>query len=128
VEDVAVVALAKRFEELHQPGRTRPVVLPRGSEALYLVQRVRDEAHRFAIGYQRRRRRSAVTTSALDEIPGIGPSRRAALLSRYGSVAALQGASEEELAEVAGISRTLARTVHRHLHPVVEPADDEETP
>lgn len=128
VDDIAVVALAKRFEELHRPDRSRPVVLPRGSEALYLVQRVRDEAHRFAISYQRRRRRAAVTTSALDDIPGIGPTRRAALLSRYGSVAALERASEEELAEVEGISRTLARSVHRHLHPVADQADDEEAP
>ncbi|MFO7961186.1 MAG: excinuclease ABC subunit UvrC [Nitriliruptoraceae bacterium] len=128
VDDVAVVALAKRFEELHQPDRRRPVVLPRGSEALYLVQRVRDEAHRFAIGYQRRRRRSAVTTSALDDIPGIGPSRRAALLSRYGSVTALETATEEELAEIDGISHTLARTIHRHLHPETGQADDQELP
>ncbi len=116
VEDVAVVSLAKRFEELHRPGGGPAIVLPRGSEALYLVQRLRDEAHRFAVTYQRNRRRSAVTTSALDDIPGIGPSRRAALLTRYGSVAALRRATEAELAEVPGLSRTLARTVHQHLH------------
>ncbi len=111
-----MVSLAKRFEELHRPGGGPAIVLPRGSEALYLVQRLRDVAHRFAVTYQRNRRRSAVTTSALDDIPGIGPSRRAALLTRYGSVAALRRATEAELAEVPGLSRTLARTVHQHLH------------
>ena len=116
VDDVAVVSLAKRFEELHRPEGGPPVRLPRGSEALYLVQRVRDEAHRFAITYQRSRRLRSVTSSALDEIPGIGPRRRAALLERFGSVAALTRASEAELAEVPGLSRTLAATVHRHLH------------
>jgi excinuclease ABC subunit C len=117
VEDVAVVSLAKRFEEVHLPGRSRPVVLPRGSEALYLLQRLRDEAHRFAITYQRSRRRSAVTTSALDEIPGIGPGRRAALLSRFGSVEAIRRASIEELAAVDGMSSTLSARVHAHLDP-----------
>ncbi len=115
VEDVAAAALAKRFEELHLPGGRSPVVLPRGSEALYLVQRLRDEAHRFAVSYQRTRRRKAVTTSALDEIPGIGPTRRAALLERFGSAEAVRRVSEEELAGVPGLSRTLARTVLAHL-------------
>ena len=116
MDDVAMVALAKRFEELHLPGRGRPVVLPRGSEALYLVQRLRDEAHRFAVTYQRTRRAGSVTTSALDDVPGIGPRRRAALLQRFGSVARLAKADEVELAEVAGISRSLARQVYAHLH------------
>jgi excinuclease ABC subunit C len=116
MDDVAMVALAKRFEELHLPERGRPVVLPRGSEALYLVQRLRDEAHRFAVTYQRSRRTDAVTTSALDDIPGIGPKRRAALLERFGSVSALAKAGEPELAEVPGMSRSLARQVHAHLH------------
>jgi len=116
MDDVAMVALAKRFEELHLPGHGRPVVLPRGSEALYLVQRLRDEAHRFAVTYQRARRTGSVTTSALDDIPGIGPKRRAALLDRFGSVAALARANEPELAAVPGISRSLARQVYAHLH------------
>jgi excinuclease ABC subunit C len=117
VEDVAAVALAKRFEEVYLPGRSLPVVLPRGSEALYLLQRLRDEAHRFAVAYQRTRRRAALTTSALDEIPGIGPTRRAALLERFGSVAAIRRASVAQLAAVHGMSPTLAERVHTHLAP-----------
>jgi excinuclease ABC subunit C len=115
VEDVAFVGLAKRFEELWRPAERRPVVLPRGSEALFLVQRVRDEAHRFAIGYQRQRRTKTVASSELDAVPGIGPTRRKALLTRFGSVAAIRGASVEELADVPGLSRTLATVVQEHL-------------
>jgi excinuclease ABC subunit C len=116
VDDVAFVGLAKRFEELWAPGRPRPVVLPRGSEALYLVQRVRDEAHRFAITYQRGRRSKGVASSALDGVPGVGPERRKALLRRFGSVAAIRRASVEDLMEVPGVSRTIASAVHDHLH------------
>ncbi len=115
-DEVAFVGLAKRFEELWRPGERRPVVLPRGSEALFLLQRLRDEAHRFAITYQRTRRRSAVQSSELDDIPGVGPARRRALLERFGSVAALRRAGLEDLEEVPGISRTLAATVLDHLH------------
>jgi excinuclease ABC subunit C len=115
VDDVAFAALAKQFEELWLPDRHAPVVLPRGSEALYLVQRVRDEAHRFAVTYQRRRRRSSVQHSELDEVPGIGPARRSALLERFGSAAAIRGSSVEDLTSVDGISRTLATQVLEHL-------------
>jgi excinuclease ABC subunit C len=115
-DDVAFVGLAKRFEELWVPGRSKPVVLPRGSESLYLVQRVRDEAHRFAITYQRGRRSKQVASSALDGVPGVGPERRKALLRRFGSVAAIRRASVEDLLEVPGVSRTIAAAVHDHLH------------
>ena len=115
VDDVAFAALAKQFEELWLPGRRTPVVLPRGSEALYLVQRVRDEAHRFAVAYQRTRRRSSVQHSELDDVPGIGPARRSALLARFGSAAAVRGSSVEDLMTVDGISRTLATQVLEHL-------------
>ncbi|HEX9888757.1 MAG TPA: excinuclease ABC subunit UvrC [Nitriliruptorales bacterium] len=115
LQEIAFVALAKRFEELHLPGRRRPVVLPRGSDALYLVQRVRDEAHRFAVTYQRARRRKSVASSALDDIPGIGPVRRRALLERFGSVEAVRAAAEEDLVAVPGISMATARTVRLHL-------------
>jgi excinuclease ABC subunit C len=116
VDDVRFVGLAKRFEELWVPGRSRPVVLPRGSEALYLVQRVRDEAHRFAITYQRNRRSKSVASSALDGVPGVGPTRRKALFKRFGSVAAIRRATIDELMEVPGVSRTIASAVHDHLH------------
>jgi hypothetical protein len=115
VDDVAFVGLAKRFEELWRPDERRPVVLPRGSEALFLVQRVRDEAHRFAITYQRQRRTRTVASSELDTVPGIGPTRRQALLQRFGSVAAIRRASIDELAGVPGLSRTLATVVQQHL-------------
>ncbi len=110
------MSLAKRFEELYVPGRPHPVVLPRGSDALYLVQRLRDEAHRFAVTYQRRRRTRGVS-SGLEEVEGIGPSRRKALLRRFGSVAKLREASLEDLAAVPGLSRVLAERLHAHLHP-----------
>jgi excinuclease ABC subunit C len=114
-DDVAFVGLAKKFEELWRPGHAQPVVLPRGSDALFLVQRVRDEAHRFAITYQRSRRTKTVSRSELDDVPGIGPARRKALLQRFGSVAALRGASLEELVAVPGVSSTLATTLHEHF-------------
>ena len=115
VQDVEFVALAKRFEELWRPAEDRPTVLPRGSDALYLVQRIRDEAHRFAVTYQRKRRAKSVQGSALDDIPGIGPTRRKRLLRHFGSVKGVRGATVEELTEVDGISRTLAETVATHL-------------
>ncbi len=114
-DDVGIVALAKRLEELWLPQRSRPVILPRGSAALYLVQRLRDEAHRFAVTYQRQRRRAAVTGSVLDTIPGIGPERRKALLRRFGSVRGIAGASVAELEAVPGISHTLAGALLERL-------------
>jgi excinuclease ABC subunit C len=115
LEDVAFVALAKRFEELWLPGATQPVVLPRGSEALYLVQRVRDEAHRFAITFQRSRRTRSVRASALEDVPGIGPTRRRALLAAFGSVAGIRRASDEELLAVPGVSPTLLTALREQL-------------
>ncbi|HEX9765296.1 MAG TPA: excinuclease ABC subunit UvrC [Nitriliruptorales bacterium] len=108
-------ALAKQNEELWRPGRPRPVVLPRGSEALFLVQRVRDEAHRFAITYQRDRRTVSVRGSALEGIPGVGPGRRRALLRAFGSVKNVRTATLEELEAVPGISSTLALVIRDHL-------------
>ncbi len=115
LEGVAFVALAKRFEELWLPGQERPVVLPRGSESLYLVQRVRDEAHRFAITYQRSRRTRSVRGSALEDVPGIGPGRRRELLRRFGSVRGVREASDEQLLEVKGLSPTLVAALREHL-------------
>ncbi|SNC59461.1 Excinuclease ABC subunit C [Kytococcus aerolatus] len=113
--DVPVVGLAKRLEELWLPDDEYPVVLPRTSDALFLLQRLRDEAHRFAITFHRKRRSKAMTASALDTVPGLGPARRAALLEQFGTVRAIRAASPEELAAVKGIGPRLAAVVHEHL-------------
>ncbi|WP_007027151.1 helix-hairpin-helix domain-containing protein, partial [Saccharomonospora iraqiensis] len=115
VTDVAVVGLAKRLEEVWLPADPEPVVLPRTSEALYLLQRVRDEAHRFALRYQRQKRSKRVQTSALDNIPGLGQTRKAALIKHFGSVKKLRRAGVAEIAEVPGIGRRTAETVHAAL-------------
>jgi excinuclease ABC subunit C len=111
IDDVAVCGLAKRMEEVWLPDEEYPVILSRTSEGIYLLQRVRDEAHRFAITYHRAKRGKAMTVSALDAVPGLGPARRAALLKKFGSVKALTAASAEEIASVPGIGPRLAETV-----------------
>jgi excinuclease ABC subunit C len=111
VDDVALVGLAKRLEEVWLPGDPYPVVLPRTSEGLYLLQRVRDEAHRFAIALHRTRRSKSMTASALDGIPGLGDTRRTALLKRFGSLKRLSAASVEDLVAVPGIGRQTAQAV-----------------
>ncbi|RNI24628.1 excinuclease ABC subunit UvrC [Flexivirga caeni] len=115
IDDVAVVGLAKRLEEVWLPGDDFPVILPRTSEGLYLLQRVRDEAHRFAITFHRQRRSKAMTRSALDDIPGLGAVRRKALLTQFGSVKKLRAATVEQIAAVKGIGPGLADTVHAQL-------------
>jgi excinuclease ABC subunit C len=115
IDDVAVCGLAKRLEEVWLPGEEYPVILPRSSEGLYLLQRVRDEAHRFAIAYHRAKRGKAATTSALDDVPGLGPARRKALLKQFGSVRKLGAASIEEIAVVPGIGPRLAATISAAL-------------
>jgi len=111
IDDIAVCGLAKRLEEVWQPGEEYPVILPRSSEGLYLLQRVRDEAHRFAIAYHRAKRGKAATASVLDDVPGLGPARRKALLKQFGSVRKLTAASVEEIAAVPGIGPRLAATI-----------------
>ena len=111
IDDVAVCGLAKRLEEVWLPGEEYPVILPRSSEGLYLLQRVRDEAHRFAIAYHRQKRGKAATTSVLDDVPGLGPARRTALLKHFGSVRKLSAASVQEIAAVPGIGPQLAATI-----------------
>jgi excinuclease ABC subunit C len=111
IDDVAVCGLAKRLEEVWLPGEEYPVILPRSSEGLYLLQRVRDEAHRFAIAYHRQKRGKAATASALDDVPGLGPARRKTLLKHFGSVRKLSAASVEEIATVPGIGPRLAATI-----------------
>jgi excinuclease ABC subunit C len=115
ITDVALVGLAKRLEEVWVPGREFPVVLPRNSQGLYLLQRVRDEAHRFAITFHRQRRSRSMTASALDGIPGLGESRRTALLRAFGSVKRLRAAGEAELRDVPGIGPRLAATIAAEL-------------
>ena len=117
IDDVAVCGLAKRLEEVWLPGEEYPVILPRSSEGLYLLQRVRDEAHRFAITYHRQKRGKAATASVLDDVPGLGPARRAALLKHFGSVRKLRAASIEEIAAVPGIGPKLAATITVALGP-----------
>ena len=116
IDDVALVGLAKRLEEVWIPGNEFPVILPRASEGLYLLQRVRDEAHRFAITFHRQRRSKAMTASALDDIPGLGEVRRKALLRHFGSVKRLKEASVEQIREVPGIGAALGATIHATLH------------
>jgi len=115
IDDVALVGLAKRLEEVWVPGQEFPVILPRSSEGLYLLQRVRDEAHRFAITFHRQRRSKAMTVSALDGIPGLGESRRKALLRHYGSVKKMRAASAHEIQQVNGIGPGLAATIAMRL-------------
>jgi excinuclease ABC subunit C len=111
IDDVAVCGLAKRLEEVWLPGEDDPVILPRTSEGLYLLQRVRDEAHRFAIRYQRGKRSQSMRRSPLDEVPGLGETRRKALLKHFGSVKRLRAATVEEICEVPGIGRRTAEAV-----------------
>ena len=111
IDDIAVCGLAKRLEEVWLPGEDSPVILPRTSEGLYLLQRVRDEAHRFAITYHRAKRSKALAVSELDAVPGLGPARRATLLRRFGSVRRIAGATSAELALVPGIGPHLAEAV-----------------
>ena len=111
IDDVALVGLAKRLEEVWVPGSEDPVILPRTSEGLYLLQRVRDEAHRFAIAYHRQKRSKSMTASALDGIAGLGETRRKALLRHFGSLKRLKAATVEEVLEVPGIGRRTAEAV-----------------
>jgi excinuclease ABC subunit C len=111
IDDVALVGLAKRLEEVWVAGQEDPVILPRTSEGLYLLQRVRDEAHRFAVAYHRQKRSKAMTSSALDGIAGLGDTRRKALLRHFGSLKRLKAATVDEVMEVPGIGRRTAEAV-----------------
>lgn len=112
---VSITALAKQNEELFVPGQGKPILLPRQSQGLYLIQRIRDEAHRFAISAHRERRAKHELASRLDAIPGIGPARRKALLSRFGTIQNILSADPQELASVPGISMELALVIKSHL-------------
>ncbi|MGW1544369.1 excinuclease ABC subunit UvrC [Streptomyces sp. NPDC002309] len=111
IDDIAVCGLAKRLEEVWLPGDDDPVVLPRSSEGLYLLQRVRDEAHRFAITYQRSKRAKRIRSSPLDDVPGLGETRKQALIKHFGSVKKLRSATIDQICEVPGIGRKTAETI-----------------
>ncbi|MEU4411850.1 excinuclease ABC subunit UvrC [Nocardia salmonicida] len=111
ITDVAVIGLAKRLEEVWVPGEEDPVIMPRNSEALFLLQRVRDEAHRFAITFHRSKRSRRMTASALDSVPGLGETRRTALVTHFGSVARIKDATVEEITSVPGIGVSTAKAV-----------------
>ncbi|MDQ0672710.1 MULTISPECIES: excinuclease ABC subunit UvrC [Micrococcaceae] len=115
IDDVYVVGLAKRLEEVWLPDSDFPVILPRTSQGLYLLQRIRDEAHRFAISFHRQKRGKAMTVSALDGVPGLGASKRKALLAHFGSVKGVKSASAEELSEAKGIGPALAGAIVNHF-------------
>jgi excinuclease ABC subunit C len=117
ITDVTVCGLAKRLEEVWVPGEDDPVIFPRTSEALYLLQRLRDEAHRFAITYHRAKRSKSMTQSALDGVAGLGQTRRTALIKHFGSLTALRQADVEQIAAVTGIGLMTARSVRSALHP-----------
>jgi excinuclease ABC subunit C len=115
-EEIPVASLAKRFEEVYVPGRSEPVILPRQSEALFLLQRIRDEAHRFAITYHRSLRDKRMTTSVLDGIPGLGPTRQKRLRKELGGIAAVKSASLESLKALSWLPDAVAEAVHEKIH------------
>jgi excinuclease ABC subunit C len=111
VSNMHVVGLAKRMEEIWRPGAEYPIIMPRGSEALFMLQRVRDEAHRFAITFHRERRSKSMVASPLDAIPGVGPVKKKALLTAFGSLKKIQLATEQELMAVSGIGEVQAHEI-----------------
>jgi excinuclease ABC subunit C len=115
ITDIALCGLAKRLEEVWRPGESDPLILPRSSEGLYLLQRLRDEAHRFAITFHRSRRSKVMLDSLLDEIPQLGEVRRKALLDHFGSVAAIRKADVVAIASVPGIGAATAQVISDYL-------------
>jgi excinuclease ABC subunit C len=114
--EIELAALAKQFEEVYRPGDPDPIRIPRGSEALYLLQRVRDEAHRFAVTFHRKRRATRMTASVLDGVPGLGPARRARLLKEMGGVRSLRTATEEDLRALTWLPDPVADALYARLH------------
>ena len=113
--DIPVCGLAKADEEVFVPWDDTPIVLPSGSASLYLIKQVRDESHRFAITFHRELRGKAMTVSVLDEVPGVGPMRKKAIMKRFGSMKRLRAASEAEIAEVPGVPAEVARSLFESL-------------
>jgi excinuclease ABC subunit C len=124
ITDIALCGLAKRLEEVWVPEQSDPLILSRTSEGLYLLQRIRDEAHRFAIAFHRSRRSKVMLESILDEIEQLGPSRRNALLERFGSVAAMKKASAADIAMTPGIGEKIAEIVFDFLATATSPHID----
>ena len=116
IDDVSLCGIAKRLEEVWLPGEEDPVILPRNSEGMYLLQRARDEAHDFAIRFHRTKRSKSMIVSELDDVPGLGPSRRTALIKHFGSVKLLKEAGADQIAEVPGIGRRTAESIVAALH------------
>lgn len=114
--EIPVASLAKRFEQVYLPGRSDPVEVPRGSEALFMLQRIRDESHRFAIAYHRQLRGKRMTLSELDDVPGLGPRRRERLIGHFGSVPKVRAAALDSLLELTWLPDTVAQAVHERLH------------
>jgi excinuclease ABC subunit C len=121
--DIPHIGLAKRLEEVYFPGRSEPVLIPRASEALFVLQHIRDEAHRFAITYHRQKRAKRALASPLDDVPGVGPTRKKAVLKRFGSLTRLRDASPDEIAATPGIGPELARSIYDRLHDVAGASD-----
>ena len=115
-EEIPVAALAKQFEEVFVPGRADPIRIPRQSEALYLLQRIRDESHRFAITYHRQLRDKRMTKSVLDDVPGLGPTRKKRLVKELGSVKKVRAATLEELQSLSWLPDAVAENLWDHLH------------
>jgi excinuclease ABC subunit C len=116
ITDQSVVALAKRLDEVFLPERSEPLMIPKVSASLKLLQRIRDEAHRFAVGYHRELRKKRTMKSELDQIPGIGPVRKKVLLKHFGSVENIKRAGLKELSQIKGVNKRTAENIHRHLH------------
>ena len=116
LEEISVASLAKRFEEVYLPGGPEPVRIPRDSEALFLLQQVRDEAHRFAITYHRQLRAKRMTHSVLDDVPGLGPGRRTRLLKEFGSVKKLRELDESDLLALSWLPDSVGRELFVRLH------------
>jgi excinuclease ABC subunit C len=127
ITDIALCGLAKRLEEVWVPGSKDPLILPRSSEGLYLLQRIRDEAHRFAITFHRSRRSKVMLESILDEIPQLGSARRTSLLERFGSVAAIRKATVEDIAATPGIGSKIASIIQAHLSTIATQSINTET-
>ena len=116
-DEIPVAALAKQFEEVFIPGRPASILLPRQSEALYMLQRIRDESHRFAITYHRQLRDKRMRKSVLDDVPGLGETRKKRLMREVGSVKAIRGATVDELKSLRWLPDTVAEAIYEKLHP-----------